>query len=241
MAVLGRWNRRRPWLVTVACLVAGIIIGGCGSAAGPSASARPASASPPLASPSVRPLPAGGLDAGTYAIVELDEPVDIEVTVPDGWEGLGGVVVLKNNVGLSFWLVDNIYVDPCHERIGLLDPPPGPSVHDLAAALAAQPKRNGTDPVAVEVDGYPGEMVTITVPVDADLALCDGREFGSWSSDEHGARGHTTPGERDEIMIVDVDGVRLVIDAFTYPDSSAEDVAELRAVIDSIRLAPAGS
>jgi hypothetical protein len=95
--------------------------------------AAPGRASPPPASPSVHAyLPAGGLDAGTYAIVELDKPVDIEVTVPDGWEGLGGVILLKNDVGLGFWLVDNIYVDPCRESLGLRDPPPGPTVHDLA-------------------------------------------------------------------------------------------------------------
>jgi hypothetical protein len=81
-------------------------------------------------------------------------------------------------------------------------------------------------------------MVTIRVPVDADLAACDDQEYGSWTG--HGARGHATPGESDEVMIVDVDGVRLVIDASTFSDSSEEDVAELRTVIDSIQLARAG-
>ena len=160
------------------------------------------------------------------------------MSVPDGWQGLAGFAVVKNDVSLGFWIVDNLYIDPCHASLGLLDPPPGPTVHDLATALALQPHRNGTDPTPIEVDGYAGESVTIEVPVDADLEACDDNEFGSWSSEVHGARGHATPGERDEIRIVDVDGVRLVIDASTFPDSSESDVAELRSVIDSIQLAP---
>ena len=173
-------------------------------------------------------MPDGELEPGTYPILELDgPPLDIKVSVPDGWQGLAGFAVLKNDVSLGFWIVDNLYVDPCHTSLGLLDPPPGPTVHDLATALAAQPDRNGTDPTPIEVDGYAGETVTIHVPVDADLETCDDDEFGSWSSEVHGARGHATSGESDEIRIVDVDGVRLVIDASTFPDSSNADVAEL--------------
>jgi hypothetical protein len=213
-----------------------MILSGCAGVGEPSGSPAPTATPRVFAS-----LPGGELEPGTYPIDGLDgPPLDIMVTVPDGWEGLAGFAVLKNDVSLGFWHVDNLYVDPCHTSLGLLDPPPGPTVHDLALALAAQPLRSGTDPTPIEVDGYAGEMVTIEVPVDADLAACDDEEYGSWSSDVHGARGHTTPGERDEILIVDVDGVRLVIDASTFPDSSDEDVAELRTVIDSIQLAPLG-
>ena len=222
-------TRSTRWSTLAACWVAAITLGGCAVA-----SRSPLASVTPSAHPN---LPSGQLDAGTYTIPRLHgESIDIQFTVPDGWEGLGGVVVLKHDVGLGFWVVDNLYVDPCHESRGVLDPPPGPTVQDLAAALAAQPLRNGSDPTPIEIDGYAGEMVTIHVPVDADLAVCDDQEYGSWTG--HGARGHATPGERDEVMIVDVDGVRLVIDASTFPDSSAEDLAELRLVIDSIQLAP---
>jgi hypothetical protein len=242
MTALGTKIQRNSWGVPAACLVSAIMLSGCGavgSQPGSSTSATPASASPTPAA-SVKVLPDGELEAGTYTIRNLHGVgVEIMVTVPDGWEGIEEVVVLRNDVGLGFWVVDNVYIDPCHESLGLLEPPPGPTVHDLATALAEQPRRNGTDPTSIEVDGYAGELVTIEVPVDADLAACDDEEFGSWSGD-HGARGHAKPGERDEVMIVDVDGVRLVIDASTFPGSSEEDVAELRSVIDSIQLAPAG-
>jgi hypothetical protein len=222
----------------VGSLGASLLLASCAGATAPSAFP---SASMAAASPTVLDyLPDGELEAGTYTIHGLDgPPLDIKVTVPGGWQGLAGFAVLKHDVSLGFWHVDNLYVDPCHTSLGLLDPPPGPTVHDLALALAAQPLRNGTDPTPIEIDGYAGELVTIEVPADTDLAACDDDEFGSWSSEVHGARGHTTPGERDEIMIVDVDGVRLVIDASTFPDSSAGDVTEQRSVIDSIQLAPA--
>lgn len=221
---------RTRWSMLAACLVVAMAVGGCAVASG-SPVAPVASSVPPN-------LPSGELDGGTYTINGVDgPPLDIAVTVPDAWEGLAGFAVFKNDVSLGFWMVDNLYIDPCHESLGLLDPPPGPTAHDLAAALAAQPLRNGTDPTPIEVDGYAGEMVTIEVPLDADLAACDDEEYGSWSSEEHGARGHQTPGERDEITIVDVDGVRLVIDASTFPNSSEEDLAELQSIIDSIQLA----
>ena len=222
-----------------AWLAAATLVSGCGPAGGqpePRTSATPASPSSPEV---FAYLPGGELDAGTYPIDGLDgPPLDITVTVPDGWQGVAGFAVVKNDVSLGFWIVDNLYIDPCHASLGLLDPPPGPTVHDLATALAAQPHRNGTVPTPIEVDGYAGESVKIEVPVDADLEACDDNEFGSWSSEVHGARGHATAGERDEIRIVDVDGVRLVIDASTFPDSSEADVAELRSVINSIQLAP---
>lgn len=241
MTVFGSRAPRNRWSILAASNAFVIAVAGCGVVGGSSTSATPISASPTVAaSPADHAfLPGGELEAGTYPIDGLDgPPLDITVTVPDGWEGLAGFAVLKNDVSLGFWIVENLYVDPCHASLGLMDPPPGPTVHDLATALAAQPLRNGTDPAPIEIDGHPGETVTLEVPVDADLSACDDDEYGSWSSEEHGARGHQTPGERDRIMIVDVDGIRLVIDASTFPGSSAGDVAQLQSVIDSIQLAP---
>jgi hypothetical protein len=239
MPAIGFGKKPDRWHTAAIILVAGIILSGCGAAGESGASSRSGGAPTPTASPADHAfLPHGPLEAGTYPIDGLDgPPLDIKVAVPDGWEGLAGFAVLKNDVSLGFWIVENVYTDPCRESVGLLDPPPGPTVHDLATALAAQPLRNGTDPAPIEIDGYAGEMVTLEVPADADLTACDDEEYGSWSSEDHGARGHQTPGEVDEIMIVDVDGVRLVIDASTLPNSSEEDLAELQSIIDSIQLA----
>ena len=74
----------------------------------------------------------------------------------------------------------------------------------------------------------------IGAAVLADLQSCDEDEFTSWTG--HGARGHTAPGERDELRIVDVEGVRLVIDASSFPGSRASDLAEQQSILGSIEL-----
>jgi len=43
-------------------------------------------------------------------------------------------------------------------------------------------------------------------------------------------------GERDQVWILDVDGVRLVIDAFSFAGTSEADLAELRQIVESIRI-----
>lgn len=42
--------------------------------------------------------------------------------------------------------------------------------------------------------------------------------------------------EHDRLWILDVDGVRLVIDAFSFPGASAADHAEIQEIVDSIRI-----
>ena len=48
-------------------------------------------------------------------------------------------------VALGWWLVDNVFTDPCHWKDSLAYPPVGPSVDDLAAAFAAQVGRDELD------------------------------------------------------------------------------------------------
>ena len=42
--------------------------------------------------------------------------------------------------------------------------------------------------------------------------------------------------EHDKVWILAVDGVRLVIDAFSFPGATAADHAEIQAIVDSIRI-----
>ena len=168
-----------------------------------------------------------------------------------GIGGAGGPV--KNDgtaraLGLSSWIVGNIYADPCQWGDGLLEPPVGPSVDDLADALAKQPMRNGTTPTAVTVDGYDGKYLELTIPADLDLATCSKvpgasastpGAFVSWvgpAGDDY--MGFAGPGSHDRVWILDVDGVRLVLDATDFPQATAADRAELQSIIDSIQIQP---
>ena len=42
-----------------------------------------------------------------------------------------------------------------------------------------------------------------------------------------------------DVYVVDVDGERLVLDAFHYPGTAEADLAALQAVVDSIQIDPA--
>jgi len=178
----------------------------------------------------------GDLDAGNYSI-----PVGgirVTLTVPDGWTGNGSFAVIKNpgessETDLGVFLVDQAYTHPCRWNGALPDLHPGYEVEDLATGLANQALRGDALPTDVTVDGFAGQLIELTVPSDIDLADCDGAEFRSWDG-----RYHQGPGQHDSVYILDVNGVRLVIDAAYLPGTSSADRAELQGVIDSIQIDP---
>ncbi len=139
------------------------------------------------------------------------------------------------NVG--FWSVENVYADPCKWEGTLLDPPVGPRVDDLVAALANQPGRHASTPTEVKVDGFTGKQMELTVP--ANIADCYGGEFRSWAEQSPvGGERYHRPGEHVLLWIVDVDGDRLVVDAAFFPETSAQDRAELLQVVESVQIDP---
>ena len=83
---------------------------------------------------------------------------------------------------------------------------PGPSVDDLANALASLEDFEATAPADVTVSGYEGKRVALTVPMDADVdpatephsASCDGGAYSLCEcplvSDDRPDRRHVDPG-----------------------------------------------
>lgn len=208
----------------------------------------------PTPSPSVTPTPRAlivdsvgwpSLEPGTYV---TPDPFLLRVTftVPVGWKGkVGGpnavFLSLANGRGeLAFSIFEKVYADPCNYQ-GLLDPLPGPSVDDLAAALASLPGLNATTPTDVTLGGYQGKQLTFTAPSSFDRCTLspDGR-FRVWEL-PLGATLDMFPGERDRLWILNVDGKRLVILAAEIPGQTAEARAEVQGILDSIRIAPANS
>jgi hypothetical protein len=139
---------------------------------------------------------------------------------------------VANDDGLvELVIFDKVYADPCHPDRGLLNPPPGPSVDDLAKALASVPSLVATTPTDVTAAGYHGKQLTLTAPTS--IATCSVWELPMGAANTMG------PGERDTYWILDIDGQRLVIDAHELPTESAAHKAEVQAILDSIRIAPA--
>jgi hypothetical protein len=110
----------------------------------------------------------------------------------------------------------------------------GPSIADLAAAVAAAP---GTQvisgPSDVTVAGHPATYVELTVRQDLG---CDPGYFYTWDMRDWVGAGwdETTNGDTIRIWIVDVDGTRLFIEAETHP-TDLDLEPEIHQIVDSIR------
>jgi hypothetical protein len=219
--------------------------------------APPSTTSPPspAATPEVAFVHDGPLAAGTYRLPQWDTYCDgrppgcspspahdailVTITVPDGWAGILGTIVLadKGNdpgvgagllVGRGGWLLS----DPCTKAMHAVPPDiaVGPSVDDFANALADHPLLDVTDPVDVTLAGYSGKYVDLQVP--ADISMCEVyRPFDPGLY----AQG---PSHQWHLWILDVDGLRFVVQSTDYAGTSKKHRSELQAIVDSIHIEP---
>jgi hypothetical protein len=227
-------------------------------AAGPTTSA-PATASGRSATPSPTPsyvdLSDGSLKPGTTYFINdsrVDGPRWVVLTVPaTGWVS-NDWIMFKNLPGssdshviaLSTWTVGQLKADPCRWKAGTLDPPVGPTVGDLAAALVVQAGPIEATSSDVTLGGYRGKKVEFSIPSDFDDTSCDEGVYSRWEAvSEPGDWGGWIygGGQREAVYILDVDGQRLVIDTMSLPAASATDLAELDQIIASIRFEPRAS
>ena len=205
--------------------------------------------------PTPMPLPDGVLDAGTYVSIPFEAPNDsISFTfdVPDGWSGAGADLFLAtgtegpDGAAILFTMVTGLYSDPCDaDYFGTPDVVVGPTVDDLVNALAEQTAYEATTPVDVTVGGYSGKRVDLQLPSDEnpDDQFNQGDRFGAacrnggyflWDGSIY-AQG---PDNRWHLWILDVDGVRVVIQGQDFPGTSAQDQAEIQDIVESIRIEP---
>ena len=219
------------------------------------------------ASPTAMPAPtypANVMDVPDFSPLEVEtyfvEPVgtDIQVfyTIPaEGWMSWFGAFKPglptdppDSVVGLSIVNATNVVQDGCTAHVAA-DPPVGPTVDDMATALAAlSPFALTKPPSDVTIDGFSGKHLELTVP---ELALersgdgntftdCTDGELWSWIGAplSFAYHGYSHPGQVEEFWLLDVDGTRLMIVAGTSPGSSEGDIAELHSILDSIDIVP---
>ena len=236
-------------------------VAGAGGAA-PTATPSVAPSATPAPSPPVpTPAPTGPtniaeacpgafcpLDPGSYYREVEGLSVRVNYTVAaDGWVSWvgAGKPTDEGGVGLSIVNVTNVVADGCTDH-GAKDPPVGPTVDDLATALARlEPFEATVRPKDVEAYGYRGKYLELTLK---DLATqlvggnnwfsdCVSGEVHSWmSAPVTSYWGYYGPGDVERYWILDVDGQRLVISAGRTPNAPAGDVAELQAMLDSITI-----
>jgi hypothetical protein len=176
----------------------------------------------------------GTLDAGTYQVDKFGTP--LQVTVPAGWSTFGDFALLSPEgfeAGyLGFWDVDDVNLDACHwhGRANV-----GPSVDDLVAGLVSQHGMDVTEPTAIELDGRPGQAVTLS-PADVDPATCDEGVVSPWFEPDGDSRHYAAPAETEVLWIVDLDGHRAVINTGSVAEMTPATRAQLDEMLASIRI-----
>ena len=196
-------------------------------------------------SPTVSPLswPARGTDlaAGTY-VSDGPVPVHAIMTVPEGWiacssgpEEFAACSRPTGDRGVDVSIVANVVSDPCDRSRALLDPPVGDSVDDLVVAISSLSGFEATDPIDITLDGFAGKEFELTAPTEPACVL-DENGLGTWS--RPGGTNGVGPGEVNLLRIVDVEGVRVMIAAAYQAVASADEIAEVRAIFDSVHVVP---
>ncbi len=219
-----------------------LVLTGCGRAASPPSVAAPTAP----ASTSSPPIPFNGaIVPGSYLIPSSEWSVaDFTVTFPEGWTVQYGHVYAKHqdeDDEFTFYavVVDEIYTDSC-EGDGVPNEM-GPEVDDLVAALREQPGLAASAPVETTLGGYPATRIDLQVEPGLDLEACrlaafDVLALQVWYSapaDKYFVLGPDSPAS---VYILEVNGERQVFLTQHRLVTSAEDLAELQAVLDSIHI-----
>lgn len=259
-------RRRRSfpwWLVAAAAVVAAVLVVGvlAGSAYDRDDvdTATSGQGTEPPPGPAARPVLDVGdfqpLEPGWYSIdPDGDDATQLRVVfevAAEGWESWIGAVKFNEDghVALSITTIDNVVHDACRDQRPL-DPAIGPTVDDLVLALTQLPPFDVTSPPRdVAGLGYRGTHLELTVPEmpargvgsDRYFTECTDRALHSWIAPNLGGTFYGYNGEAgrtEDFWILDVDGTRLVLVTTTSPESTPQDVAELRDIFESIRIEP---
>ncbi len=228
----------------------------------PSASPAPTPGASDPATPAPSPSPVasgptalgtGPLAAGTYRVgpatdgmflgcpgpvtTACTDTISIALTVPDGWSGLGDSIWLTDGenappagAGLLFTRGAPLYEEPCRTASASeATIAVGSTAREFATALVNHPRLAVATQRPVSLAGYSGAYVDLQIP--ADITKCP-TSFWPWEPGLY-AQG---PSQRWHLWILDVGGERVVVQSTDYAGTSAENRAELQAIVDSIQI-----
>lgn len=240
-------NTLRIALATAAVVIVSILgirfLGGGTNFGGPSETATPS----PMPSPSALPV-SGELDPGRYLMTDRQgAPVPFAFTVPAGWSINGDGFIVKHEdaageLSLAAWDITHVFGHACTRPDGdeadLIEV--GPTVDDLAYALAGQEERQTSGPGDAKIGGRPGQLVEFTAPTDAEMAACGGEFMRIWAGTGGALNSgwRSVEGQTDRVYVFDVGGDRVVINTWHFTDTSEADLAELETILASIRFEP---
>lgn len=161
-----------------------------------------------------------------------------ELDLPAGFSG-NDAWVWVNEVGDDEWgaisliSAGDVYSDPC-TRAG--DPPKvGPSMEDLASALADQKVTTTTRPVPVSLDGHEGVYLEMSVPAGFDVSKCRDEELIIWSNSAESPG--ADPGLVSRLWLLELGGHRVVLAVNTNADATKETVETFTGIAEAATFA----
>jgi hypothetical protein len=211
-------------------------------------------------------LAAACIAAGTYAVGDAAWPAPVTLDVPTGWftwdpatdlqavlVEMGSDAPAGSGWGIAFSLVDSVSQDPCDAAAGTLRPGVTASAAGLVDAMRSWPGFEVSAPTPVEVDGHPGLLVQVT----SSRTAADCPDQAIWTTpsgaavDAYPMVGSAGQPRAGTFRVVEAGGSLVVIRTTEFGDASpheldqgvqpdpsrhAVDLAELRAILASIRI-----
>jgi hypothetical protein len=239
-------HRRRPnralaaALLAAAALVAVVVV-----AIRNDDDSTPADEPPPTITAPPRALfgtPDEQFAAGTYAVnvIEGTPTPRIVVTLGSGWTNTTDEwSVGKEGTGfVTFSRPDRVFTDAC-QSINGFHPGPMTTLDGLVAALSEQGGwAEVTTPSDITVDGYAGRAFQRTAPTEFKGCSTAFAPFRSWENDDPNGLGwsYYEPGEIETLWVLDLDSTVIIVNTRMPAEHRSTAVAELAAVLDSIRI-----
>ena len=218
---------------------------------------------PPSLDPSVTPNPTFATGPAEPGPVRLGDgqqlPIRLSMVLPDGWEKATDGMYVKGRgeapagVSLGAWSLRDVQVFPCRWSAGAVaDPALMAAAAGQAEALAGWWGQDplmtvfsnspiapvATRPKATTFAGYPARYLETLIYLGFDFTQCDAGQLVLWDATNGDIRYGLGPGELHRLWVVDVSGSVIVVDAASYPGTSATDRAELQAMLDSVTIEP---
>ena len=190
----------------------------------------------------------GQMEPGMYSVSQsATTPVPYTLEVPAGWTltdgcGMGKYLAEDGGPGeaevlFSTWDVTHIFSDACgwDERTNVIST--GSTAAELTNALRSQLGHEASATTDVEVGGFAALRTAFTIAPEIDPSTCSNGFIRLWPAAGPNFEGGFCCSPRNSIVdlrIADVNGQRVVVLTEHQPDTNAQDLAELEAMVDSI-------
>jgi hypothetical protein len=167
-----------------------------------------------------------------------DDSIAFTFALPAAWDirdGSGPWIDANGpptGAAVFFYRGNWLFSEPCHPVGAEVSPdiPVGPSVDDFVTALVDHPSLDVTAPVDITLAGYSGKYLDLRVP--DDISEC--AEYQPIDLHIY-AQG---PAHRWHMWVLDVDGVRVVVESNDYAGTPPRRLAEAQAILDSLEITP---